>query len=89
MPDVNKPIEVSGTTLPTVLATVLRYLVTTFGAFAVGRGWVEAENVEGIVTILVTVATAAYGIWKTRKAKNELIVTAEAAPNSVARVTPK
>lgn len=86
--DTTPPIEVSGTTLPTALAAALRYLITILGTYAIGKGWVDAENIEGIATLIVTIATVAYGLYRTRTAKKQLIITAEAAPNSVATVTP-
>lgn len=80
------PIVVNGTTLPTVLAAALRYLIATLGTFAVAKGWVDAENIEGIATIGLTIATVAYGLWRTRTKQAELITTAEAAPDRVAQV---
>lgn len=82
----NQPITVSGTTLPNIAAAGLRYTVATFGSYAIGKGWVEPDQIEGIATAIVTVATVVYGLWRTRKNKQNLIVAAEAAPNAVARV---
>jgi hypothetical protein len=80
------PIVVNGQSLPAVLAAALRYLIATGGTFAVARGWVDPENIEGIATMLITVATVAYGLYRTRKKQQQLVVAADAAPNSVARV---
>lgn len=85
MPDYpTPPIEVSSNTTP--FAAAARYLIVTLGAFAVGRGWVKAEELPGIATTLVTVGTVIYGLWRTHKTKQSLVVTADAAPNSVAKV---
>lgn len=80
------PIVVNGTTLPTVLAAGLRYLIATGGTFAVAKGWVDAESLPGIATVIVTIATVAYGLWRTHTKQAELITTAEAAPDRVAQV---
>lgn len=86
MKDTDQPIIVSGMTLPTVAAAALRYLIVTGGTFAVAKGWVDADNIEGIGTLVVTVATVLYGLWRTRETKSQLITTAEASPNYVAVV---
>lgn len=86
LPAIGKPIEINGVTLPTTLAALLRYLVATFGAFAVGKGWIQPENIEGIATIVVVFATVGFGLYKTRAKQAELIVAGSAAPNNVAVV---
>jgi hypothetical protein len=81
------PIVVGGTVLPTALAAALRYLITMIGTFAIAKGWVKSENIDGILTVGLTLATVGYGLWKTYSNRSKLITTAEAAPNSVAIVT--
>lgn len=80
------PIVVSDNPLPATLAAFLRYAVGLAGSFAVGRGYVDAESLPGITTIVVTVATVAYGIFRTHQNRKNLIKAADAAPNSVAKV---
>jgi len=87
-PGIDKPIEISGMTLPATLAALLRYLLATVGSFAVGRGWIPAESVEGIITMIIVIATVAFGLWKTRQKQAQLITAGEHAPNSVAVVKP-
>lgn len=82
----NEPIVVNGNTLPAVLAAGLRYLIATAGTFAVARGWVSAESLPGIATVIATLATVAYGLYKTRQTREHLVVAAQAAPNTVAKV---
>jgi hypothetical protein len=84
MPDATARIEVDPNTVPH--AAALRYLIAMGGTFAVARGWVDAENVDGIVTAAVTIGTVLYGLWRTHRAKRDLVVAADAAPNSVALV---
>ena len=80
------PIVVNGTVLPAALAAALRYLITMLGTFAVAKGWVKAENIDGILTVIVTLATVGYGLLKTYRTKANLVTTAEAAPNYIAQV---
>jgi hypothetical protein len=85
--DTDTPIVVGGMALPTALASALRYLITMLGTFAVAKGWVKAENLDGILTVAITLATVGYGLYKSYTNRTKLITTAEAAPNSVAIVT--
>lgn len=82
----DKPIVVNGSTLPTVAAVILRYAIVLGGPYLVSQGYVDEESLEGIATMLITAATVAYGIWKTRQTKAQLVTAAEAAPNAVAQV---
>jgi hypothetical protein len=84
MPKAIARIEVDPNTVP--LAAGLRYLIAMAGTFAVARGWVDAENVDGIVTAAVTIGTVLYGLWRTHRAKQDLVVAADAAPDRVAIV---
>jgi hypothetical protein len=83
MPDLTKPIEVSEHAggIDSTTAS-LRYAVVIGLTFAVGRGWIDAENVEGIATFLVIVGTAGYGLLKTFRRGKQAAVLAEAAPNA-------
>lgn len=85
-PTIDKPIVVGTSTLPTTLAAALRYGISLLGTFLVARGYVDADNVDGILTMLVTIATVAYGLFKTRQNRAKLIITAGASPNKVAVV---
>ena len=81
-----QPIVVNHAALPTALGAALRYILGILGPFAVAQGWVDAENIDGIVTLLMSAAVVAYGLYKTYKQKKQLVVTANAAPDSVAVV---
>lgn len=82
------PIEVNPNPLPASLATLLRYVLTFVGGLAVSKGVLPADSdVNELVGAVVAVAATAYGIWRTIRNKKELVVAAEAAPNSVATVT--
>lgn len=85
--DVDKPIIVNGTVLPSTLAAALRYLIALVLPLLIQRGILPAESAEGVIAITITVATVAYGLWKTHQRKSQLITVAEAVDNSVAVVT--
>lgn len=82
----NSPISVGNEVLPTVLASGLRYFIMMGGAYAVGQGWVTPESLPGIATVLITMVTFAYGLWRVEQRKSQLITTAAYAPNEVAVV---
>lgn len=86
MPEPTQPIIVGESALPTTLAAALRYAIVTGLTYAVGRGWIDADNVEGITAALIAVAVAGYGLYKTHSNRAKLTVAAEAAPNTVAKV---
>lgn len=88
MPNPTPPIQVSDSTLPTTLAAVLRYAVTNLCTALVASGYLPADQVEGVLTLILAVATFLYGLYKTRQNRAALITTAEAAPDRVAQVTP-
>ena len=80
------PIQVSNDVLPTALAAALRYAIALICSWLVSSGKVEAGSVEQIGAVLLGIATIGYGLWKTYTNKAKLVVTADAAPNSVAVV---
>ena len=84
--DADKPIIVNGAVLPSTLAAAVRYGVALLLPMLVQRGILPAESTEGVLAIVMTAATVAYGLWKTHQRKTQLVVAAEAAPNSVAIV---
>lgn len=87
--DTTPPLVVTDSTLEGQIATLARYLLTTVGGFALGKGWI-ADDVLQLLTGLVTIGLpAAYGIYKTYTAKVRLIEAAKAAPDSVVQVVPK
>lgn len=86
MADPQTPIIVSDSTAAPTLGALIRYLLTAIGAFAIGRGWVTDETMQAITALATVVAPTAYGIYLSWKNRRKLIVTAEAAPNTVARV---
>jgi hypothetical protein len=79
-------IIVSSTPLPTAVASAIRTFIGLAGSYLVGAGYVQADKLDGLITIAVTGITIAYGLYKSYENRRKLIVTAEAAPDSVAVV---
>lgn len=84
--DMTPPLVVTDSTLEGQVATLARYLLTTVGGYALGKGWIDNDLLV-VLTGLVTVAgPTAYGIYKTYTSKKRLIIAAEAAPDNKAVV---
>jgi hypothetical protein len=84
--DITPPLQVTDNTLEGQIATFARYLLTSVGGFALGKGWIDSEVLQLLTGLVTVAAPTAYGIYKTYTSKQRLITVAEAAPNSVAKV---
>lgn len=84
--DTAPPITVTDNTLEGQIATFARYLLTSVGGFALGKGWIDNDVLQLLTGLATVAAPTAYGIYKTYTSKQRLIAVAEAAPNSVATV---
>lgn len=84
--DTTPPIEISDSTTATQIATLARYVVTTLGGYALGKGWIEEDLLQMLVALVAVVAPSAYGIYKSYVHKRQLITVASAAPDNVAVV---
>lgn len=84
--ETDQPIVVNGMVLPAMLAAAVRYAIALILPLLVAKGYIPEESTEGIITWVLVAATVAYGLWKTYRAKAQLVVTAEASPNTVAIV---
>jgi hypothetical protein len=67
------PDTITTEALPATIAALLRYAVSAFGAFAVGKGWVSPESLPGVAAMIVSIATVAYGLWKTHSRQTKLV----------------
>lgn len=80
------PIAVNPSPLPSMGWTAFRQLLSVGGAAAVAAGWIRAESLEGIVTLLMALASLAYGQFKARKHNQEKLTLARNVPDSIAQV---
>ncbi|MFN3473583.1 MAG: hypothetical protein ACK4ZW_06005 [Blastomonas sp.] len=85
----DNPIIVTDNTLEGQIGTLLRYLVTSLGGFALGKGWIDGEALQFFTGLMTVALPTAYGIWKTYTGKQKLIATAQSAPDYVAQVVHK
>lgn len=58
----------------TAMAAV-RILVAVVGPFAVAKGWVDTEHVEGVAALAVSAGTALYGLFKTHSRQKRLVAS--------------
>jgi hypothetical protein len=89
MADMTEPITVTDNTLEGQITTLARYLLTSIGGFALGKGWIDSEALQMLTGLLTIAAPTAWGIWKTYQSKMQRIELAEAAPNTKAQVVTK
>lgn len=54
-----------------VMAAV-RIATMMLGPYAIAKGWVQPDQVDGIVTAVVTFGVAGYGLFKTVKRQKKL-----------------
>lgn len=80
------PIAVTGSTLPPMAATLVRYALVTLCTMLVSRGILPEGSVEGVSASLLGVAVVGYGLWKTRSKQSQLIALERHVPNSIARL---
>lgn len=81
------PIEVSPNSLPTTIMTVLRYILTAFGALLVSKHILPIDtNIEQIVGALLIVANAGYGGFKSFQHNEEKKTMEPYAPNTIAKL---
>ena len=82
------PIRVRASSIPATAAAAARLILQWAVAFALGKGWIAADDVQGIVALGAALIAMVWGVEKTRSRHRKLVTAAEAAPNSVAKVTP-
>jgi len=100
MPDTPNQIVVKqNTSVIDTLQAAGRYVVVIFTVFPALIALLKAKDFAGIVEFLrgnqgaaliaaaVGLGTLAYGLFKTGKRGAQLVTTADAAPNAVAKVT--
>lgn len=83
------PIIVSPSALNGMLATFARDLLKVLGAGLVTKGVITASLLDQGIGILIAAAPIAYSQFKTLWNHRKLVITAEAAPASVAVVREK
>lgn len=102
MPDTTAPQVVvqSNAGIMDSLQAAIRYATVIATSFVAILGFLKVKDVAGLIAFiqtsggglltavlgLIALATATYGVFKTKKRGEQLVVAADAAPNSVAKV---
>jgi hypothetical protein len=81
-----QPMIIDPSSVPGQVFALARYMLASFGSFALGRGWIDGDALQFLTGLLTVAAPAAYGVWKAWSNKRKLVIVAEAAPDSVAQV---
>lgn len=84
--DITPPLVVTDSTMEGQIATLVRYLLTSVGGYALGKGWIDNDALVVLTGLVTVAAPTAYGIFKTYTSKKRLIAVAEAAPDATAVV---
>lgn len=82
----NNPIIIDPNSMWGQLAALARYLLTAFGAFALGRGYIDNELLQLLTGLFTVALPTAYGIYKTWQSKQKLVEMADATTDDVAVV---
>lgn len=97
--DVPLPIQVSASSAQSAVMAALRVLITLLTGFGALAGLMKKADLEGIYAFFqgeqgfafisagIAVVTFGTSLWITIRKHRKLVVVAEAAPNSVAKVT--
>jgi hypothetical protein len=80
------PIIVNTDQTAAQLGVALRYGLTTIGAYAIGKGWIDGDLLQLIVALATVIAPAAFAFYRSHQQKKQLVTIASAAPDSVAVV---
>jgi len=81
-----KQIIVGESALPSLAMTAIRYAAAALATSLASKGWLEGDQTSLITGVLTAVATAAWALYRTWRTHKKLVRTADAAPNSVAKV---
>lgn len=64
----DKPIIVPNSALPPMAATAIQYVVTALGGVLITKGFLPADSdINMLVGVVLMLASAGYGIYKTRR----------------------
>lgn len=71
------------------LVVLARYLLTSGGSFALGKGWISGDALQFITGLVAVAAPAAFAVYKTFEDKQKLVEITNSADDSVAQVIAK
>lgn len=80
MADTTGQIVVNTAPLPATYAAGLRYAIAVLGPVVVAKGWIDANSLPGITTLIGAAVTIIYGLWKTHSRQTNLNDAADGKP---------
>ncbi|TCD04284.1 hypothetical protein EYB45_08540 [Erythrobacteraceae bacterium CFH 75059] len=83
---ITPPIHVPASSLGEQITTLLRYVVTAVGGYALGRGWIDDDLLQMLIALVTIAVPSALGIYRTWRNQRKLRTVAEMVPNSIAVV---
>lgn len=81
-------VQVNANSLPDQFWTGVRQIATVVGAWAVGKGYLQADTASALGAILLVAVPIAYGQWKTYLRATQLatIASSPSVPDAVAQI---
>lgn len=73
MADYQTPIVENTEALPASAAALLRYAIGIAGPWLVAKGYVSADSLPGVVTLIISATTVAYGVYRTHTRQTKLV----------------
>lgn len=80
------PITVNRSPAPAMVGAAFRQLVLVLGPVFVAMGWLPADRIEGIATLVGTVVAFLWGQWKTWSRHDDTVSLAGMVPDEIAKV---
>jgi hypothetical protein len=73
MTDIQTPVVENTDPLPATAAALLRYAVGIAGPWLVAKGYVDADSLPGVVTLIISAVTVGYGLYRTHNRQAKLV----------------
>lgn len=80
-----KPIEIPSTDTAPAVVTLMRYLLVALGGWLISRGWMEQEQLDTLVPIVLVAVPTIVGVWKTITKNREGRTMASLLHDSIAK----
>lgn len=80
------PIRVRASSVPATAASAARTIFSGLVIFALGKGWIAPDDVQGLTLIAGAVISMIWGPAKVSQRHRKLVTAASAAPDAIAQV---
>lgn len=68
------------------IMAAVRQVLVAFGGYVVGKGWLDASTSDALIGLALVVGPIVWSQFAVRSRHAKLVITADAAPNTVATV---